>query len=111
MIDQEVTAKLIPKYKRSKEVIKFKNDSLKLASNKERAETLSLLKNSSIITPNEAREFYGLPKLDGADELQDNLEIQSNDQAAPKDPTIDNNPDASDPKTDASIADNKTQTA
>ena len=108
-IDQELSIKLIPSYKRAKEVIKFVPDTLKLASNKEKAETLSLLTNTGIITPNEAREFYGFKKMDGGDELN----IQTN-EASPKDAELigeGNNPSPADTKTDSNIQDQKTQTA
>ena len=71
LIEQEMSLKLIPVYKQSKQRTQFKPNSIKLSSNKEKADTLSLLKNSSIVTPNEAREFYGYKSLPGGDKLQD----------------------------------------
>jgi len=102
-IAQEMSLKLIPSYRKNKETIKYVNDSLKLATNKERAESLSLLVNTGIVTPNEAREHYGLSKLDGADNLTQKESSSSN----PKDPELigeGNNPSPADPKTDSNIS-------
>ncbi len=56
--------------------IQFKPNALKYVSADEKSKALSLLRNTSIITSNEAREFYDLPALDTdvADKLADELE-------------------------------------
>ena len=70
MISQEMELKLIPKYSRNKQKLEFVPDKFKLTPSKERSETVSLLANTGIMTPNEARELYGLTKLPGGDELK-----------------------------------------
>ncbi len=103
MISQELETKLIPRHSKSKQSFAFVPDNLKLASSKEKAETVSLLKNTGIITPNEGREFYGLPKVPGADELV-NDEAKETNQQAPKTVGEDNNAPAGAPITDAIAA-------
>ena len=82
LIEEEMSLKLIPYHKQSKQRFEFAPDTLKLASNKERAETISLLKNSSIITVNEGREYYGKPKITGGDVTVDVIAQQAAAQAA-----------------------------
>jgi len=65
-IEQEMTLKLISDNTR----LNFIVDSIKSASTKEKAESLSLLVNTGIITPNESRKHYGLTSLQGGDELK-----------------------------------------
>jgi len=100
MIAQEMTLKLIPKYSRSKQKLEFYPDSLKLASSKEKAETISLLKNTGIITANESRAYYGMQKVTGGDEI-DNGETKVGDEVqAPKN-TEETNTPTTEPKTSA----------
>jgi hypothetical protein len=77
-IAQEFHKKLIASW-RPRETIEFKPSPLKYATSKEKAETVSLLRNSSIMTANEAREIYDLILLDGdvANKLKDDLETSS----------------------------------
>jgi len=77
-IEQEFNKKLIPQW-RNKEFFNFKVDPLKYSQSKEIAESLSLLRNSSIITTNEAREYYDLKSIDveAANELKDQIELDN----------------------------------
>ena len=77
-IEQSLSKWLIPSY-RPKESIEFLPNKLKQSTVKEQAELLSLLRNSSIITSNEARHWFDLPALDNevATELKDNLDQTS----------------------------------
>lgn len=104
MVAQELSTKLIPRHNKSKQKLEFVPETLKLASSKERAETVSLLKNTGIITANESREYYGLPKLKGADELtKDEKNVsKGQNQMAPKN-TENTNPEPGTPKTDGNI--------
>ncbi len=95
-LSQELTNKIIPSYLNEK--IEFKPTPLKYASSKEKSETLSLLRNSCIITSNEARSFYDLPDIDTeqAKELkseESKTEIGDNLQS-PKDTENTNNPNS-----------------
>lgn len=98
MIAQEMSIKLIPKYNRTKQKLEFYVDSLKLASSKEKAETVSLLTNTGIVTPNESREYYGLSKKDGGDELMSADNEVGDEVEAPKN-TDDTNVDEGTPET------------
>ena len=69
MIAQELGLKLINTYNESDTYFEFSPDTIKLASSKEKSETISLLKREGIITPNEAREYYNLQSKDNGDEL------------------------------------------
>ena len=106
-IQEEFTFKLIPNW-RPKEFIEFKPQPLRMASSKEKAETLSLLRNSSILTPNEARVYYDLPKLtdEVATKLKDTVSETNNvgDNVQEPKNTDDTNPDKSEPVTDAQVA-------
>ena len=90
-ISQELTRSLLPT---GEEKIVFRPSPLKYASSKEKSESLSLLRNSSIITTNEARVFYDLPPLDNGDKLKEEVDAQNaqpvtseigDEQQAPKD--------------------------
>ena len=100
MIAQEMTLKLIPKYSRSKQKLEFYSDSLKLASSKEKAETVSLLKNTGIITANESREYYGMQKIAGGDVIADESNEVGDEAQAPKN-TDETNTPTTEPKTSA----------
>ena len=50
--------------------ILFKADPLEYSESSEKAQTLSLLVNSMLFTPNEARAHYGLEPIPGGDEMQ-----------------------------------------
>lgn len=84
MISQELSLKLIPRYNRTKQRLEFYVDTLKLASSKEKAETVSLLKNTGIVTANESREYYGLQKMDGGDILGEPETEVGDEVQAPK---------------------------
>jgi len=108
MMCDELSSKLVPYYAKAKEVIYYETDTIRMSAPKEKAETVSLLVNTGIITPNEAREYYSKTKMDGGDELKT---MESN-IASPKDPELiseGNNASPADPKTDATIVDQKTQ--
>jgi len=81
-IEQELTLKLISS--RSKDKLIFMVDTLSLASSKEKADSLSLLVNTQIFTPNEARQKYGLPPIEGGNKL---LQKEPTNTAAPKNKT------------------------
>ena len=66
-IEQELSLKLIGTKRRDK--LLFITDSLALASTKEKSDSLSLLVNTQIMTPNEARKKYGLPPITGGDKF------------------------------------------
>ena len=94
-IGEELSAKLLPVY--SKDTIEFRPSPLQYASADEKSKALSLLRNTSIITPNEARTFYDLDDIEGdvANKLLDELELDKQaEQAAPQN-TDDTNPDDS----------------
>jgi len=75
-IEQELTLKLTDP--RQEDKIIFLVDTLELASSKEKADSLSLLVNTQIFTPNEARKKYGLTSIKGGDEFaQKTLEKQA----------------------------------
>jgi len=97
MIAQEMSMKLIPTWRNS-EKLEFRADRFKLTPSKERAETVSLLNNTGIITSNEARELYGYKKLPGGDKLKTD---EPKKLEAPKN-TDDTNGVAT-PATDASV--------
>lgn len=89
MIDQEMSLKLIPYFSIRKSFLQFTPDRFRLTTSKERSETISLLTNTGIMTPNEARELYGLKKLHNGNELI--TEQVKHEKQAPKN-TKDTNP-------------------
>jgi HK97 family phage portal protein len=93
-IEQELTKKLIPSY-RTNERIAFRPETLKYVSADEKSKALSLLKNSGIITPNEARSYYDLPEMDDpdADKLQkeNTSTAQTPETIVPEDTNTTNN--------------------
>lgn len=91
MIDQEMSLKLIPKYSSRNTYLRFAPDRFRLTTSKERSETISLLTNTGIMTPNEAREHYGLRKIDGGNELKSEGTLLGKEKQAPKN-TNDTNP-------------------
>lgn len=80
-IEQEMSIKL-------GETLKFQVDSIKQASTKEKSDSLSLLVNTGILTPNESRKHFGLPAIKGGDEIK----ASEDSKAAPKNTEDTNNP-------------------
>ena len=72
---------------------RFAKNSIKHSSSKEKADSVSLLVNTQILTPNEARKLYHLPAIEGGDELQKKENEVGDNINAPKD-TKDTNPTA-----------------
>ena len=64
-IVQELTLKLSD----GQNEFRFAKNSIKHSSSKEKADSVSLLVNTQILTPNEARKLYHLPSIKGGDEL------------------------------------------
>ena len=91
MIGQEMSMKLITQYSARNTYIEFTPDRFRLTTSKERSETISLLKNTGIMTANEAREHYGLQKLPDGNNLESEGTLVGKEKAAPKD-TKDTNP-------------------
>jgi HK97 family phage portal protein len=68
-IQQELSLKLIPSRYQGVRMLEFTPNPLKMATARDKAETMALLKREGAITPNEVREEYGLIKIDGLDEI------------------------------------------
>ena len=86
-IEQELSLKLLTN---TKENIKFLVDSLQLSSTKEKADSLSLLVNTQIFTPNEARKKYGFTSINGGDEFKQKDNLVGDAVKAPKNTDITN---------------------
>ena len=89
-IEQEMSLKLLDTQDSK---LEFIVDSIKMASTKEKSDSLSLLKNTGIITPNEARKHFGYPAIKGGDELTKEENLKGEALAQPKN-TDDTNPTA-----------------
>lgn len=82
-LQEELTLKLLSIRNTNK--YQFKVDTIAMSDSKSKADSISLLTNTGIITPNEARKYYGLPAVAGGDELQSEKENEVGDeQAEPK---------------------------
>ena len=68
-IQQELSLKLIPERNQGSRKLEFVPNLLKMATSRDKAETLAILKREGIMTPNEVREEYGYTKNDGGDEI------------------------------------------
>ncbi len=68
-IQQELSLKLIPTRNQSTRKLEFVPNLLKMATARDKAETLAILKREGVMTPNEVREEYGYSKNVGGDEI------------------------------------------